>query len=74
MRDKEEKTGRGKEEKKRRKGENNWGPNRKKVRAHLFPLPCRLFYQSDIRYLGKNTIYLLLFSCKICSMNKLCDF
>ena len=68
MRGKEEKKGRGKEEKKRRKGGENWGQNRKKqkVIAHLFPLRSRHFLdQSEIRYLEKSTLYLLLFSCKI---------
>ena len=48
---------------------------KKKVRAHLFPLRSRHFLdQSEIGYLEKSTLYLLLFSCKIFSMNKLCDF
>ena len=48
---------------------------KKKKIAHLFPLRSRHFLdQSEIRYLEKNTLYLLLFSCKIFSMNKLCDF
>ena len=72
-----------KEEAKRRKREEKegkkWGPNRKKkkkeVRAHLFPLRSRHFLdQSEICYLEKSTLYLPLFSCKIFSMNKLCDF
>ena len=45
---------------------------KKKVRAHLFPLRSRHFLdQSEIPYLEKSTLYLLLFSCKIFSMNKL---
>ena len=53
MRGKVEKKGKGKEERKRRKGENNWGSNRKKeVRAHLLPLRSRHFFnQTEIRYL-----------------------
>ena len=80
MRGKEEKKGRGKEEKKRRKGGKKCGPNRKKkkkkeVCAYLFPLRSRHFFdQSEICYLEKSTLYLPLFSCKIFSMNKLCDF
>ena len=80
MRGKEEKKGRWKEEKKRRKGDTTWGPNRKKinkkeVRAHLFPLRSSHFLdQSEIRYLEKRKLYLLLFSCNIFSVNKLCDF
>ena len=45
MRDKEEKTGRGKEEKKRRKGENNWGPNGKKS-------PCASFSSAQSSFLS----------------------
>ena len=81
MRGKEEKKGRGKEEKKRRKGGKKLGTKsqkkkkKKKVRAHPFPLRSRHFLdQSEIGYLEKRTLYLLLFSCKIFSMNKLCDF
>ena len=79
MHGKEEKKGREKEEKKRRKGGTNWGSNRKKkkkkVRAHLFPLRSRHFLdQSETGYLEKSKLYLHLFSCKIFSMNKLCDF
>ena len=54
MRGKWEKIGRGKEEKKRRKGGKTWGPNRKnkkkkEVRAHLFPLRSRhVLDQSEI--------------------------
>ena len=81
---KEEKKGRGKEEKKRRKGGKKMGTKsqkkkkkkkKKEVRAHLFPLRSRHFLdQSEIRYLEKSTLYLPLFSSKIFSMNKLCDF
>ena len=80
MRGKEEKKGRGKEEKKRRKGGEKNGDQiakkkKKGVCAHLFPLRSRHFLdQSEICYLEKSTLYLPLFSCKIFSMNKLCDF
>ena len=80
MRGKEEKKGRGKEEKKRRKGGEKMGTKsqkkkKKEVRAHLFPLRSRHFLdQSEMCYLEKRTLYLPLFSCKILSMNKLCDF
>ena len=42
-----EKKGRGKEEKKEKKGKKNWGSNRKnkkEARAHLFPLRSRHFW------------------------------
>ena len=82
MRGKEEKKGREKEEKKRRKGGKKLGTKsqkkkkkKKEVRAHLFPLRSRHFLdQSEIGCLEKSTLYLLLFSRKIFSMNKLCDF
>ena len=78
MRGKEEKKGRGKEEKKKRREKNGDQIAKKKkeeVRAHLFPLRSRHFLdQSEICYLEKSTLYLPLFSCKIFSMNKLCDF
>ena len=73
-----------KEEEKRRKREEKEEKNgdqiakkkeKEEVRAHLFSLRSRHFLdQSEIRYLEKSTLYLLLFSCKIFSMNKLCDF
>ena len=49
---KEEKTRRGKKEKKRRKAGKNRGSNRKKVRVHLFPMRSGHFLdQPEIRYL-----------------------
>ena len=69
MRGKEEKKGRGKEEKKRKKRREKNGDQIakkkkkiKEVRAHLFPLRSRHFFdQSEICYLEKSTLYLPLF-------------
>ena len=70
---------RGEKEKKMRKKLGTKFQKKKKkkeeVRAHVFPLRSRHFFdQSEIRYLEKITLYLILFACNIFSMTKLCDF
>ena len=81
MRAEEEKKGRGKEEKKR-KQEEKLGIKSKKKKKKKTRSPCASFSsaqssfldRSEIRYLEESTLYLLLFSCKFFSMNKVSDF
>ena len=65
-----------KSQKKKKKKKERKKKKKKSVRIfYLFPLRSLLFLdQSEICYLEKSTLYLPLFSCKIFSMNKLCDF
>ena len=77
MRGKEEKKGRGKERGEKEKKGGKIEDQIAKERS-----PCAFFSsaqssfldQSEVRYLEKRTLYLLLFSCTIFSINKLCDF